>query len=372
MREDQPRNAESTNAESMSNSEKMKSPEKRSNPNPESMNLDRESMNLDPKSEKLNSQSTNSNRGSTNSNREMANSNTESMNPNPKSTNSNREMTNWNTESMNLDHSEISDVTNSDSGSSGIVKSETLPIPTVDVFGIPVSQMNMRETVEFLSDAIHKRKSLQVITANPIMFMEALQNPDYYAVMKQADLNVPDGTGLVWAAQYLAEGVKERVAGFDLMHELLKTGENYGWGVYLLGASADVIDVTAKRLQEMYPGVRIVGWRNGFFGADEDEAVVEAIRKASPDLLFVARSVYTQEPWIAQHRDKLKVPVMMGVGGSFDVIAGKTKRAPLIMQKMHLEWFYRLVQEPSRFPRMLALPRFVIRVLNEKRRLNKI
>lgn len=184
-------------------------------------------------------------------------------------------------------------------------------------------------------------------------------------------MNVPDGAGLVWAASQLGEDVAERVAGFDLMHELLKTGENYGWSVFLLGAAPDVVEKAAENFAARYPRIRIAGWHHGYFDADEDERIVEEVRRAEPDLLFVARSLDTQEQWIARHRDALGARLMMGVGGSFDVVAGKLKRAPLFMQKLKLEWLYRLLQEPTRIGRMLALPRFVVKVRREKRALRK-
>ena len=242
------------------------------------------------------------------------------------------------------------------------------PVPTVDVFGIPISTLDRNETVDYIANCINERKSLHVITNNPIMLMHGLEHPDFYQVLKQADLHVPDGTGLVWAAGVLAEGVKERVPGIDLMHDLLERGENYGWRVFLLGASAEVVEETAGRIAAKYPRIQVVGWHDGFFSPDEDESIVRRIREASPELLFVARSLEMQEGWIAANRQKLNVPCMMGVGGSFDVIAGKVKRAPLLLQKMRLEWFYRLLRQPSRLTRMLVLPRFVLRVEREKQK----
>jgi N-acetylglucosaminyldiphosphoundecaprenol N-acetyl-beta-D-mannosaminyltransferase len=121
-----------------------------------------------------------------------------------------------------------------------------------------------------------------------------------------------------------------------------------------------------------YPGTTIAGYRDGYFGPDQDPEVINEIVKAAPDLLFVARGADTQEPWIAKYKDVLRVPVMMGVGGSFDVISGRTKRAPVAFQKLRLEWLYRLLKEPTRFRRMLALPKFAVRVLREKENLTKM
>ncbi|MNJ62057.1 putative N-acetylmannosaminyltransferase [compost metagenome] len=139
----------------------------------------------------------------------------------------------------------------------------------------------------------------------------------------------------------------------------------------MLGASPEVVQETAKRLKAQYPRTEIVGYRDGYFGLEQDDEVIEEIRRTSPDLLFVARGADTQEPWIAKYKHRLAVPVMMGVGGSFDVISGRTKRAPKVFQKLRLEWLYRLLKEPTRFRRMLALPKFVVRVLWERGNLTK-
>ncbi|AJY74539.1 WecB/TagA/CpsF family glycosyltransferase [Paenibacillus beijingensis] len=245
------------------------------------------------------------------------------------------------------------------------------PFSTVPIFGVEFSKMGMNETVRYLTDVIERRQPTQVITANPIMVMSALENPAYMNMMQQADLIVPDGAGVVWAAGYVGEPVAERVPGFDLMHRLLREGESRGWSAYLLGTTQEVIEEAARNLQAKFPGIRIAGVRDGFFGASEDEEVVAAIRAAAPDMLFVARSADKQEPWLARYKHELGVPLLMGVGGSFDIIAGKLKRAPVVFQKLRLEWFYRLLQQPSRYKRMLVLPKFAVKVMREKENVTK-
>ncbi|MFC6231928.1 WecB/TagA/CpsF family glycosyltransferase [Paenibacillus allorhizosphaerae] len=231
--------------------------------------------------------------------------------------------------------------------------------------------MNMSQTLEYLTKVIQERRPHQVITANPIMIMAALQDPAYMRMMKQAELIVPDGAGVVWAAGYVGNPVQERVAGYDLLHELMKTGQHRGWRVYLVGASSEVIEAAADRLNQLYPELKLVGFRDGFFGEKEDSDVIRAIRETEPDILLVGRSAATQEPWIAQHKEELGVPVVMGIGGSFDVLSGKLKRAPSLFQKLRLEWFYRLLQEPWRYKRMLVLPKFAMKVIREKENVQK-
>lgn len=244
-------------------------------------------------------------------------------------------------------------------------------VPTVSIYGIPFSSMSMDETVEYLTEAIEKKITTHVITANPIMVMSALDSPDYFRMMRTAELIVPDGTGVVWAAGHVGSPVAERVPGFDLLHRLMEIGERRRWKVYLLGTAKETIEAAAEKLQLQYPQVRIVGVRDGFFGPDEDAEVIAQIRKAAPDMLFVARGAETQEPWISKYKHELGVPLIMGVGGSFDIISGRLKRAPVFFQKLRLEWFYRLLQEPKRYKRMLALPKFVVKVVRDKDKVTK-
>ena len=241
----------------------------------------------------------------------------------------------------------------------------------VPIYGIPFSKMSLNETVQYLTEAIDNRQTTHVITANPIMIMAALDNPAYERMMRKADLIVPDGAGVVWAAKYGGNPVAERVTGIELLNKLMEQGERRRWKVYLLGTTQEIIDAAAEKLQLQYPQVRIVGARNGFFGPEQDDEVVETIRAAEPELLFVARGADTQEPWIVKHRDRLGVPLIMGVGGSFDVISGRLKRAPMAIQKLRLEWLFRLLQEPKRYKRMLALPKFVLKVLRDKEKVTK-
>jgi N-acetylglucosaminyldiphosphoundecaprenol N-acetyl-beta-D-mannosaminyltransferase len=237
------------------------------------------------------------------------------------------------------------------------------PFETVNLFGIPVSKMNMKQTVAYLSDAIRGRSVHHVVTANPVMVMTGIEDPSFMAMLRGADMVVPDGAGLVWAASRLGKPVTERVTGYDLVQELFQVGSAEGWKVYLLGTTQEIIDAAREKIERTYPGLHIVGCRNGYFKSDEDEQVVDEIRAANPDLLLVGRATYTQDPWIAKYRDRLNVPVMIGVGGSFDVMSGRLKRAPGWMRSLKLEWFYRLIQEPYRWKRMLVLPRFAMKVL---------
>lgn len=240
---------------------------------------------------------------------------------------------------------------------------------TVPLFGIPVSRAGMDETVEYLTRVVETGRPHRVVTVNPIMVMAGLRDPRYMEVLRTADLVVPDGTGIVWAAARAGVPVKERVPGIELMLRLLAVGNERRWRVYFLGAADDVVREAADRLAKRFPGMVVVGVRDGYFSDDEDNAVVEAIRGAEPHLLFVGRSAERQDPWLARHKECLGVPVMMGVGGSFDVLSGRLRRAPASWQRLGLEWLYRLLQEPGRIRRMATLPAFIAKVLLENKRI---
>jgi N-acetylglucosaminyldiphosphoundecaprenol N-acetyl-beta-D-mannosaminyltransferase len=241
--------------------------------------------------------------------------------------------------------------------------------PYVELYGVHVSSMTMKDTVDYLADAIRTRLANHVITVNPIMIMTGLEDPSYMQVMQKAELLVPDGTGVVWAASYIGKPVKERVTGIELINELMDRGQREGWRVYLLGTTSDTIRTAADRIQERYPNIHIVGVRDGYFGEAEDAQVIEEIVKAEPDILLVGRASNNQEPWIGKYKHQLNIPVMMGVGGSFDVISGKLKRAPKLVQRLGFEWLFRLIQEPYRYKRMLILPKFVLKVIRDKEKL---
>ncbi|WP_261303458.1 WecB/TagA/CpsF family glycosyltransferase [Paenibacillus andongensis] len=244
-------------------------------------------------------------------------------------------------------------------------------VPKVRIYGVPISKMSMDQTVAYLTNVIEQRQPHQVITANPIMVMAAQEDPAYLSMMQRAELIVPDGTGVVWAANYVGEPVVERVPGYDLIHELMKVGESKSWKVYLLGASNEVIQAAAEKLRTTYPRIKLVGVRDGYFKDEQDAEVIQDIVDAAPDILLVGRSAANQEPWIGKYKQQISVPVMMGVGGSFDVLSGKLKRAPVLFQKLRLEWFYRLVQEPWRYKRMLLLPKFALKVMRDKEKVTK-
>ena len=220
----------------------------------------------------------------------------------------------------------------------------------------------MQQAVAIVDGFVRARTMALVATANAEMVMLAQQDQELFSILNNAELTLADGAGVVWAARRLGGGVPERVAGYDLTQQLLQKKKKTGYKVFWLGAAPGVAEAAAAKAAEKYPGLATVGVHDGFFDCD-DGAIRRLIRDSQADILLCALGVPKQEKWLNQYRHELQIPVMIGVGGTFDVMAGKAKRAPVWMQRAGLEWSYRLLRQPSRFVRMLALPRFVARVL---------
>lgn len=232
----------------------------------------------------------------------------------------------------------------------------------IEVLGVPVDSVDMKQAVQRLEKFINDGFPRIVCTANAEMVMIAQEDSDLLSILRNADLVLADGIGVVWAAKQLAQKIPERVAGFDLTQNLLACSAQKGYKVFWLGAAPGIAETAARNAATSFPGLITVGIQDGYFG-DDDSKVVEAIQHAQPDVLLCALGVPRQEKWLWLYRQRLNVPVMIGVGGTFDVMSGKLKRAPRWMQKVGLEWFFRLMMQPQRGFRMLALPRFVFRVL---------
>ena len=178
----------------------------------------------------------------------------------------------------------------------------------------------------------------------------------------------PDGAGTVWAAHHLGHAMPERVAGYDMVQELMREAPAKHRRIFFFGSAPGVADKAKKKAEQLYPGIEIVGTRNGFFTAADEPAIIEEIKAAHPDILLAALGVPKQEKWLAKHLGELGVPVAIGVGGTFDVMAGVMKRAPHWMQRAKLEWLFRGMMQPQRAGRLLALPRFVLKVHAQKRK----
>lgn len=235
------------------------------------------------------------------------------------------------------------------------------------VLDISIDTVTMSEAVARLEQFITKKTPHLIATANAEMVMLAQEDQELATILRQCDLVVPDGAGVVWAARHQGYLVPERVAGYDLSQNLLAQAAGRGYSVFMFGSQPETIDKAKKTALRLYPGLRIVGTREGYFTAKDEPSIIQSIRAAKPDILLVALGVPKQEKWLAKNLSDLRVPVCMGVGGTFDVMAGTVKRAPLWMQRLSLEWLFRLLLQPQRVIRMMALPRFAFKVLLGKK-----
>ncbi len=233
-------------------------------------------------------------------------------------------------------------------------------LPVYRALGIPYHPVTMEQTVERVEHYLQQDQFHLIVTLGTEMVMRAQQQQDFRDTVERADLVVPDGVGLVLASRYCGLKTPERVAGIELLHTLCRSlsGETR---FFLLGAAPGVAEEAAQTLRQLYPQVNIVGCQDGYF--QDEEEVFEKLSQAEPDVLLVGLGSPRQEVWMDQNRHRLPAKVGVGVGGSFDVLAGRLERAPEWMIRLHTEWFYRLLQQPSRWLRMLALPRFVLQVL---------
>ncbi|MGZ9898558.1 WecB/TagA/CpsF family glycosyltransferase [Shewanella gaetbuli] len=211
----------------------------------------------------------------------------------------------------------------------------------------PMDIASMSETVTFIENSIEKGQFLQHVVVNVAKIVNMQKDPTLAESVKACDVINIDGMGVVFGARFLGHHIPERVAGVDLFHELLKMSAKRNFPVFLLGATDDVVTTTSEKVKNLYPNLTIAGYNDGYFW-DDEKAVVNKIRESGAKLLFVAITSPKKENFINKWQDKLGVDFVMGVGGTFDVVAGKVKRAPLWMQRSGLEWLYRVIQEPRR------------------------
>lgn len=237
-------------------------------------------------------------------------------------------------------------------------------IDPIKILGVPVHPYTMQGAVNELEQRLLAKQKTFVVTANAEIIMMCQENAEYNRIVGSiADLVLADGAGAVWAGRHLGHNVPERVAGFDLYNELLKLAAEKGYTSYFFGGSPSVAEAAKAKAESMYPGVTVVGCHDGYFKPEDVPQIIEEINSSGAEMLFVALGAPKQERWIVENMDKLKPSILMGIGGSFDVLAGKMERAPKWMQDASLEWAFRLYKQPSRFMRMMALPKFVLKVV---------
>ena len=239
---------------------------------------------------------------------------------------------------------------------------EGIAVSPVEILGIRVDDVTFDETMDLVAAFIKVRFPRQIATVNSEFIMAAQKDVEFRNVLNSTALNLPDGIGVMWAARRLGHRLRERVAGSDLVELIAQRAAQDGWRLHLLGAAEGVAQTAADVWRSRYPSLNVVGTYGGSPRSEEETSIVERIRAAAPDVLFVAYGAPAQDKWIARNLAQLNVPVCMGVGGALDFVAGVTRRAPRWMRRLGLEWLHRLMRQPWRWRRMLVLPRFVWRV----------
>lgn len=236
------------------------------------------------------------------------------------------------------------------------------------ILGVAFDVVTMEEAVEKAKSFLRAEGQHYICTPNPEIVMEAREDKELAEILKKADMVVPDGIGVVWASKYSGKRLPERVAGYDLTQRLMREMAGAGEAFYFFGGAPGVAAAAARKMRKEHPGLKVTGVHNGYFDEKEEKKIIEDIKKRAPSILLVGLGAPKQEKWIAAHMRETGAKLCIGVGGSFDVMAGNVKRAPEVFRRLGLEWFYRLMTQPTRWRRMLRLPLFALTVLKEKRR----
>jgi len=241
------------------------------------------------------------------------------------------------------------------------------PRESVNILGVPVDAVTMEQTLASIDSYVVGGGQHLIVTADANGILLARSDADFLAIIKEAALVTPDGAGVVWAAKRSGVVLPDRVSGVDIVDRVCALSADKGYRVFFLGAAAGVAELAAEKLRLKHPGCNIVGTRHGYFPAESDEIVAREIAESRPDILFVGFGMPRQEKFIRAYQSTIGAKVAVGIGGSFDVFSGKTKRAPRFFQRIRLEWFWRLILNPSKIAKVKKLPLFVFLVLRKGR-----
>ena len=235
-----------------------------------------------------------------------------------------------------------------------------------NILGVPFNNMSPVETVELLNVYLNGDTKAAVYTPNPEMVMTALKDPEFMEVLNTSAVNIPDGIGIVYASRFTENRIEERVPGCDTVLALFDKMRNTKKTAYFFGGAPGVAEKAKEEMEKRFKGLTVVGTADGYFDEEKEQLIIADINEKKPDLLLVGIGFPKQEKWIAKHLDGLDVKVAIGVGGSLDVFSGTVKRAPKVFIKLNLEWFYRLLCQPSRIGRMMQLPAFMVEVIKDR------
>ena len=238
----------------------------------------------------------------------------------------------------------------------------------VQILGIGIDPVTMMEASARIERFIAEGVPRVVVTADASGIVAAQSDAQWRDILLGADLVTPDSAGIVWASRRVGSAIADRVSGVDLVDEICRLSAKKGHRLFFLGARPGVAEQAADRMRLHHPGANIVGTQHGYFSQDDENGIVEHIREAKPDVLFVAMGIPRQEKFIVAHLYEMAAKVSIGVGGSFDVLSGSVRRAPRLLRKLRLEWLWRLILNPRKWRKALSLPTFVWRVIISPKR----
>lgn len=238
----------------------------------------------------------------------------------------------------------------------------------VRILGVDIDNITIEEAGEITKKLIKEsNKSCKIVVApNTEFIMMAQKDEEFYNILQSAELATPDSVGVMLGGKFQKKPFKQRIPGQEYFRKVLEVGEKENWTFYLLGGRGEVPKIATENLKKIYPNVNIVGYHEGFFEEDSEKEVIQEINELKPNVLFVAMGAPIQEKWIAKHKNELKVDIAAGQGGTFDYEAGRIKRAPKVIQKLGIEWLWRLILEPSRIFRMVVLPIYLFKIIIAK------
>lgn len=242
---------------------------------------------------------------------------------------------------------------------------------SISIMGVRINNVTMKEVLQEVEEKLEKEERYVIYTPNTEIIMMCQSDNEFLSYMNQSDINIPDGIGLVYASKIKRVPLKEKVAGFDLSMKLLEIADKKGLKLYAVGGNPGVAEIALVNVHKKYPNIKIVGSHHGYFkgahlgnnGHAEELLVIDEINAKKPDILFVGFGAKKQEQWIQYNKDKVNAKIIIGNGGTIDVLAGNIKRAPEFYVNLGLEWLYRLVKEPKRITRQIVLPVFMVKVI---------
>ncbi|MCS7300890.1 MAG: WecB/TagA/CpsF family glycosyltransferase [Fimbriimonadales bacterium] len=242
------------------------------------------------------------------------------------------------------------------------LQEQAIALQEARILGVRVHRVRMAEALQRIEQLIQQREPSLVITADANAILIALEDAEFHTLIETAALVTADGAGLIWAGKRLRQPFPERVSGVDLVEQLTRLSHEKGYRLYFVGAAPGVAEQAAQNLLQRYPHAQIVGVQHGYFQPTDEPAILAQIAAARPDVLLVGMGMPRQEKWAWRHRLAHGAPVMIGVGGSFDVYGGVVRRAPQWMQRTGCEWLWRLAQDPRKIRKVRNLPRFAWQV----------